>query len=37
MFDLFLGQNDVWHLEADPEGQPGTDKEVTFRSALIYV
>ena len=24
-------------LDADPEGQPGTDREVTFRYAFIYV
>ena len=24
-------------LEADPGGQPGTDREVTFRYAFMYV
>ena len=24
-------------IEADPGGQPGTDREVTFRYAFIYV
>ena len=24
-------------LEADPGGQPGTDREVTFRYAFLYV
>ena len=29
---------DSWRLlEADPGGQPGTDREVTFRYAFMYV
>ena len=28
----------TWRLlEADPGGQPGTDREVTFRYAFMYV
>ena len=33
----FLCQNNVWHLEADPGGQPGTDMEVTFSYVFMYV